>query len=155
MFDWDTVEQYIIDSKGIAWDTCHKIYVMMDDAEVAKMREYGYGDENDPDSLITSDQMSNDEMLATVKKWFDDSCALRFVQAVALVGFEEDPNEGFTTLIEQGAVENDEECEDCGEIGCYGACYVERCDNCGWDGVIYEDGMCRDCYDDSQEEDED
>jgi hypothetical protein len=117
MIDFDLVEDYLDDAKAIAWDTCHKIYLLMDDEQVVAMRGYGYGDANDPDSLITKDQMSASEMLTTIKKWFEESCSLRFVNAVETNLI--DPNAGFTTLIEQGAAD---ECDDCGERGCAGVC---------------------------------
>jgi hypothetical protein len=111
MIDFDLVEDYLDDAKAIAWDTCHKIYVLMDDEQVAQMREYEY------DPLITKDEMSASEMLTTIKKWFEESCSLRFVNAVETNLI--DPNAGFTTLIEQGAAD---ECDDCGERGCAGVC---------------------------------
>ena len=117
MIDFTDVEMWLPEAKAIAWDTCHKIYLLMDDEQVVAMRGYGYGDENDPDSLITKEQMNADQMLTTVKKWFDESCFLRFVEAVETN--HEDPNLGFTTLIEQGA---GDDCEDCGERGCAGVC---------------------------------
>jgi hypothetical protein len=119
MPDFYDVSVAIAEARGIAFDTCHKIYVLMDDKQVEKMREYGYGDENDPDSLITKDQMNSQAMLNTVKKWYENSCSLRFVQAVETVPEGKDPNEGFTSLIEQGHEDN---CDDCGETGCAGVC---------------------------------
>jgi len=119
MPDFYDVSVAIAEARGIAFDTCHKIYVLMDDKQVEKMREYGYGDENDPDSLITKDQMNSQAMLNTVKKWYENSCNLRFVQAVETVPEGKDPNEGFTDLIEQGHEDN---CDDCGETGCAGVC---------------------------------
>jgi hypothetical protein len=88
---WAEVEFYLRDAKGIAWDTCHKIYVLMDDQQVELMRGYEY------DPLITNATPA--EMLATLKSWFDQSCPLRFIDAVESV--EGDPNLGFTTLIGQ------------------------------------------------------
>lgn len=115
-------------AKAIAWDTCHKIYVLMDDEQVSKMREYEY------DPIITKDEMSTQEMLTTLQKWYEDSCSLRFIQSVQTVAEGEDPNEGFDDLI--GQFEDDEdECDECGERGCYGA--------------------CEDYYSDEDEEDED
>jgi hypothetical protein len=144
MLDWDLVEDRIDEAKGIAFDTCHKIYVLMDDAQMMKMKEYEY------DPLISKSEMSASEMLETVKHWYAESCGLKFVEAVSTV--EGDPNLGFETLIEQGAREFDE-CLECGEENCDGwDCQKERCDKCG-DDDIYDDGMCQDCYDDSQEED--
>ena len=124
MPDFYEVSVAIPEAKAIAWDTCHKIYVLMDDAQVEKMREYGYGDANDPDSLITKAQMNNQQMLDTVKKWYEDSCSLRFVSAVETVEEGKDPNEGFTDLIEQGADEIKNPCPDCGDDweDCTGDC---------------------------------
>jgi hypothetical protein len=119
MPDFYEVSCAIPEAKAIAWDTCHKIYVLMDDAQVEKMREYGYGDANDPDSLITKAQMNNQQMLDKVKEWYEQACSLRFVSAVETTAEGVDDNEGFTSLIEQGY---EEECEDCGEKRCAGVC---------------------------------
>lgn len=101
---WAKVEVAVEMAKGIAFDTCHKIYVLMDDAQMEQMKGYGY------DPLISSDQMTAKEMLATIRRWYADSCFLRFVEAVRTV--EGDPNDGFTSLIPQGADDyNDEEVE--------------------------------------------
>ena len=83
----DTLDTYLIDeftdeAKGIAFDTCHKIYVLMDQEQVDLMRSYGYGDENDPDSLLTSYQLTPREMSNKVVEWFLGSCGLRFISAV-------------------------------------------------------------------------
>ena len=107
MIDYTEVSVAIKFAKGIAWDTCHKIYLLMDDQQIEKMREYGYGDENDPDSLITKEQMTTDQMLEIVKTWFDKSCGLRFIEAVSTN--EEDPNAGFVCLIGQGDYDTEDE----------------------------------------------
>ena len=124
MPDFYDVSVAIAEARGIAFDTCHKIYVLMDDKQVEAMRGYGYGDENDPDSLITKDQMNNQQMLDTVKKWYEASCSLRFVQAVETVADDVDANEGFTSLIEQGADTPKQVCPDCGDDweDCTGDC---------------------------------
>jgi hypothetical protein len=113
MLDWDLVSDRIDEAKAIAWDTCHKIYLLMDDAQVEKMREYEY------DPLITYNEMTNSEMFDTVKKWYEESCGLRFIEAVSTMPEGEDANLGFETLVGQF---EDEECEDCGEEGCQGVC---------------------------------
>lgn len=125
MLDWDLVQDRIEDAKGIAFDTCHKIYVLMDDQQMAQMKEYGYGDEPDTDSLLYASDWSANELFATVKKWYEQSCGLRFVEAVSTTAEGIDPNEGFETLIGQFDTD-EEECEDCLEVGCYGACYIEE-----------------------------
>lgn len=100
---WDKVEVAVEMAKGIAFDTCHKIYVLMDDEQMAQMKEWGY------DPLISSDEMGPEQMLATIQKWYRDSCGLKFVQAVRTV--EGDPNDGFISLIGQGD-EWDDECDE-------------------------------------------
>ena len=87
------VKEALKDAKGIAWDTCHKIYILMDEGQMEKMFEYGY------DPLFSSTELSTDEMFNTVEDWDANSCGLRFINAVATV--ESDPNEGFTTIIGQ------------------------------------------------------
>lgn len=82
------------DAKGIAWDTCHKIYILMDDEQMTLMEEYEY------DPLISSKDMTPEEMFDTVYDWYYDSCGLRFIEAVHTN--REDPNEGFVTIVPQG-----------------------------------------------------
>ena len=118
MVDFFETEIAVQDAKAIAFDGCHKIYVLMDDAQVEKMRGYGYGDD-EGSFLITIDQVRKVEMLDILKNWYAGSCSLKFINSVATV--DGDPNEGFEDLIPQGA-EWEEECEDCGEEGCKGVC---------------------------------
>jgi len=89
----DLVYERISKAEGIAWDTCHKIYILMDSEQVELMREYGY------DTLITTDQMSTDEMFLLVEDWYMDSCSLRFIQAVSTNHIN--PNAGFESLVDQ------------------------------------------------------
>lgn len=89
----DRIRERLATAKAIAWDTCHKIYVLMDNEQVALMREYEY------DPLITSDEMSEESMLAKIEEWYEDSCGLRFIDAVSTN--HEDPNLGFETLVGQ------------------------------------------------------
>ena len=79
-------------AKGIAFDTCHKIYVLMDDKQMAIMEQCEY------DPLISSDQMTPKQMYSTVRKWFNDSCSLRFISCVQ-TGEHKDE---FETIVGQG-----------------------------------------------------
>ncbi len=99
--NWDRVEVAVEMAKGIAFDQCHKIYVLMDDAQMDQMEEYGY------DPLIPSSSMSPEQMLTTVKQWYANSCMLRFVSAVRTV--DGDPNDGFIDLIPQCAEWDEDE----------------------------------------------
>lgn len=97
---FDEVEEAIHNAHLVAWDGCHKIYLAMDQEQAEWFTE------NYPEIV----QASPEVMLATVINWYGRSCWLRFVQAVATN--EEDPNLGYTTLICQGADEEDTEDED-------------------------------------------
>ena len=99
-----SVKEKVKDAKAIAFDTCHKIYLLMDNEQVELMREYGY------DTLITAEQNTPDEMLAILQNWYEESCGLRFIDAVSTN--HENPNAGFETLIGQGDFDEDEENED-------------------------------------------
>jgi hypothetical protein len=92
---WDKVEAMVEIAKGIGFDDCHKIYVLLDDEQVAQMKEYGYT------TLVEASDTTPNEMLSTIMEWYENSCSLRFVQAVRTD--HNDPNAGFVSLIEQGA----------------------------------------------------
>lgn len=104
------VREYTDEAKGIAYDTCHKIYILMDQEQVNLMREYGYGDENDPDSLITSDQLDPAEMATVAVRWFEDSCGLKFINAV--YSDKSLGHEGFVDIVAQFEINEDDEDED-------------------------------------------
>lgn len=94
---FDDVEEAMDDAILIAWDGCHKIYLAMDEYEAKWFaEEYPH--------VLKADA---ETMLATVIKWYEESCPLRFINGVA--HDEEDPNAGFTTLVAQGADEADRE----------------------------------------------
>lgn len=97
---WAKVEVAVEMAKGIGFDTCHKIYVLMDDEQMELMKSYGY------DPLLSSDDLTPSEMLETIKGWYEQSCMLRFVSGVRTVAG--DPNEGFIDLIPQGVDEEEE-----------------------------------------------
>jgi hypothetical protein len=104
------LDEYTNEAKGIAFDTCHKIYVLMDDEQVALQKSYGYGDENDPDSLVTSEQMTGDEMKKQVMDWYENSCGLRFISAVSTnPKFGDD---GWVQIVSQFESDEDEDDDD-------------------------------------------
>lgn len=94
---WDNVADFIPHAKLIAFDGCHKIYLAMDDYEAAWFRE-SY-------SQIVEDVP--EVMADTLSRWFDDSCGLRFINAV----YHTIPNanDGYINLISQFAGYQDED----------------------------------------------
>lgn len=93
------VREYTDEAKGIAFDGCHKIYVLMDDEQMALMKEYGYGADN-PHYLASSSQLNPAEMATVVMSWFKNSCGLRFVQGVRTTD-ETNSSDGFFDIIAQ------------------------------------------------------
>jgi hypothetical protein len=87
-------------AKLIAWDGCHKIYLAMDDTQATWFEEnYEHTLRGDSETLYD-----------TLNEWWDDSCSLRFISAVSTN--EDDPNEGFVTLVGQFADDEDEDEDD-------------------------------------------
>jgi hypothetical protein len=99
-----SLELYLDNAHGIAFDTCHKIYVLMDSEQMDLMREYEY------DPLISSDEMTPAEMYETVAGWYEESCQLRFIQAVTTA--PDNPNEGYVDIVPQFLLFNEDEDED-------------------------------------------
>jgi hypothetical protein len=126
---WDDVEQELYEARGISFDGCHKIYVLMDDRQVEQSAEWGYGEDG---SFLVTD-LTPEEMLAVVKNWYEGSCGLKFIEAVRTN--EEDPNEGYNNLIPQGY--EDEFCVSCGDFG-----------------TDFGD-LCAECYEEDEEDSED
>jgi hypothetical protein len=93
MINADLIKGRISEAEAIAWDNCHKIYILMDSEQVELMRGYGY------DPIITNEEMNPDDMLDEVKKWYEGSCSLRFIQAVSTNDMN--PNLGFESLVSQ------------------------------------------------------
>jgi hypothetical protein len=102
------VREYTDEAKGIAFDTCHKIYVLMDDEQVALMREYGYG-EDDPNAIATSSQLDPAEMATVATTWFERSCSLKFITAVS--SDKRFGDDGWLNIISQFEADEDEDDE--------------------------------------------
>lgn len=124
---WEDVAEAVSSAKGIAFDGCHKIYVLMDDTQVRLMAGYGYGDESD--TLYTNRQMNEAELLDTLKRWYARSqrCGLQFIDKVSTMPEGTDANEGYESLIYQGYEQYF--CQSCGK----------------WDDEMDIDLYCDDC----------
>jgi hypothetical protein len=103
------VREYTDEAKGIAFDTCHKIYVLMDEEQVALMRSYGYG-ADDPNAIATSEQLDPAEMATVVMTWYEKSCSLKFINAV--YSDKSIGHEGFVDIVTQFENMDDEDEDD-------------------------------------------
>ena len=129
----EKVEDFVADAKAITWDTCHKIYVLMDDEQVAEMRGYGY------EPIVTKAEATTEQMIEMLQEWYDESCGLRFINAVETN--HENPNAGFTDLVPQFFEDEDEKTPMCAE--------------CGYHEVSDEGDTCRWCEESDEDEDTD
>lgn len=103
---WSDVEYAVEDAHLIAFDGCHKIYLAMDEEQAQWFRDNYNGTDCDDRNFTGTPQ----QMLEKLKQWWDDSCGLRFIQAVATN--HADPNAGFKSLIPQGASDVEDSWED-------------------------------------------
>jgi hypothetical protein len=94
---FDALPEYAESALLAAWDGCHKIYLAMDEEQRVWFRE-------------NYDYTTEDLIELHVVSWWQDSCPLRFVQAVWTN--DEDPNAGFFSVIAQGASNGDDEEDD-------------------------------------------
>ena len=94
---WEDVESSLYEAKAITWDTCHKIYILLDEKQITQSVEWGY----DPIIRVTNVY----DALATLKQWYAESCSLKFVRAVRTVAGN--PNDGYESIIPQDAEEQE------------------------------------------------
>jgi hypothetical protein len=93
----DMLTEALADAKALAWDGCHKIYLLMDDEQVEQTRGYGYGSGDGDSELVAVTDPA--VALDTLREWWDESCGLRFINTIRTV--EGDANEGFDDIIAQ------------------------------------------------------
>lgn len=86
------LEEYSKNAILAAWDNCHKIYLAMDQEKANFFRE----------NYETVVESSLSESLSSyVKDWFENSCSLRFINAVWTNNAN--PNAGYVNIISQFA----------------------------------------------------
>ena len=89
-------------SNTVAFDGCHKIYLNMDERQTEKMIGYGY------DHIVGGTTWDKQD---AVFRWYEDSCGLRFIDAVFT---NDDDTDNFVVVVSQffGDDEEDEEDDD-------------------------------------------
>ena len=90
----ERVTAAIMDCEGVAFDGCHKVFILMDEAQVEKMRSIGYGDKTDIEKgdsrLVWAEDTPRSEMFMLVKDWYRQSCELKFIQSIKSDGDQEE-----------------------------------------------------------------
>lgn len=84
-----TLDEMLYQTDSVSYDGCHKIYLNMDKQQTEKMISYGY----DKTISDTPEAMKN-----VVAQWYDDSCSLRFIDAVFT---DEDNEDKFVIVVPQ------------------------------------------------------
>lgn len=92
-----TLDDLLYQADSVSYDGCHKIYLNMDKQQTEKMFGYGY------DKTISGTKF---EMEHAVYSWYEDSCSLRFIDAVFT---SEDETDKFVTVIGQFFGEDEDE----------------------------------------------
>ena len=103
MGPWERVRDFAHECVGLAWDGCHKIYLLMDHGQVHQFAEYGYGDGTDDSRLLVEgrDFETTVAVLRALREWWDESCGLRFIQCCETPPPGGDPNDYIHDLIAQ------------------------------------------------------
>jgi len=87
------LEDAVNECHSIAWDTCHKIYILMDKERTQDMESYEY------EAVIYAEESNPYDLLEEVREWYESSCSLKFVEIV----FTNDEGEvSFYPLVAQG-----------------------------------------------------
>lgn len=87
----------LYETRLIAWDGCHKIYLALDEYEEEWFKEnYEINFTGTPDEMYTK-----------ILEWWEDSCQLRFINSVRHT--EPNPNDGYASLIPQFAEDEEED----------------------------------------------
>ena len=72
----EAVRPFVKQAHSIAWDGCHKIYLLLDEKQTDLMIQYGYK------HLITTEGRKRGEILDQIMEWYKESCPLKLVDAV-------------------------------------------------------------------------
>ena len=86
---WKEVEEVLPGAHLIAWDTCHKIYIALNEREAEWFRANPY----------ETFHGTPEQMRYQLFCWYEQSCPLRFIISVTHIA----STAGYTTLIPQGA----------------------------------------------------
>jgi hypothetical protein len=100
---WHDVKEEVQYAKSISFDGCHKIYLAMDDTQ-AQWFKANYNGEDCDDRTFEG---TSEQMFTLLQNWYENSCSLKFIQSVTTN--EVDANEGFKSLIPQGAHDEEDE----------------------------------------------
>lgn len=95
----DLLRTLMPDVKAMAFDGCHRMYLLLDDEQVATTAGYGYGEDGSHLVMVEQTDEGREAAIDTLADWWVKSCGLRFINAVRTAP---NPNDGFSDVIEQG-----------------------------------------------------
>jgi len=77
----DKINEGLIGATGVAWDGCHKIYILMNDEAWSNQSSYGY-DQNTEFGGSRLFLVSDVNAAQMLESWWHYSCGLRFITAI-------------------------------------------------------------------------
>ena len=86
------LEDIVNEAHSIAWDGCHKIYILMDEEQTNKVISYEY------EHVIQASYTNPYDLYNYVVDWYGLSCNLKFIDVV----YTEDGADEFYPLVAQG-----------------------------------------------------
>lgn len=93
-----TLDEIVAQAYSLSWDGCHKLYLNMDEAQHEKIMGYGYDlTIINRDPAVTMDK---------IEEWYNDSCSLRFIDAVFT---NDDETDKFVTIVPQFFLEEEDD----------------------------------------------
>ena len=92
-YEMYSLEDAVNECHSIAWDTCHKIYILMDKERTQDMESYEY------DEIVYAEETNPYDMAEIVRNWYESSCSLKFVE---IVHTNDDGEVSFYPLVAQG-----------------------------------------------------
>jgi hypothetical protein len=88
----EEVREAVSRSKGVCWDGCHEIFILLDEEQVNQSLEWGY-------EVFLVFETNADMRANMLLDWYYLSCPLRFISTVSTV--DGDPNEGYEDIVPQ------------------------------------------------------
>ena len=77
------IDAHLKRAKAIAFDGCHKVYILLDEATVEEFVGLGYGYKEDDSRLYhIGENLTREDAKEFLRIWFDSACPLRFIDAV-------------------------------------------------------------------------
>ena len=87
------LEDIINECHSVAWEGCHKIYILMDTYQTELVNSYDY------EYVVKMSESNPYDLFELVREWYEKSCYLKFIDVVYT---ESNGQSEFYPLVAQG-----------------------------------------------------